>query len=391
MRFVAFAALLFGCSDASAPVYANGPLDPPVKSHPDPMLNASNSGSMGQPCRGWECAVVDCGAAPPTALTGVVRDPANKLPVAGAIVYVPNQKETPFAAGATCPSECPGDKPITATLTDSQGRFHLQFAPSGTNVPLVVQSGKWRRRISVPNVKSCADNPIDLRLPKNRDEGTVPKIAIARGCDHLEAVVASSGVDMSATEDFVVDRLATYDIVIAGSECGPFDRETAPMSAWIQKGGTLLASGNQIAYVTATPKFQLMADPIVAAPEPAPYSIDVSSPQAKSLSDWAKAIGLTSDGKIALFGAGGHMGLLTKYGGTKLVRSTTQTQLASLRGSHFGGCGNVVYADYEVVGETSRTGEIEAAHKAGATLFQTAIFGWTCDFNAPQMPPTPNH
>ena len=384
MRWVLL--LLLGCSDANSSIaYRNGPLDPPVKTNPDPMLSGSMGSSTGNACRGWECAVVDCGALEPTTLSGIVRDPANNLPVAGAIVYVPNQKETPFTDGATCPSRCAGDKPIAAAMTDAFGRFHLANVPSGSNVPLVAQSGKWRRRILVPNVKSCATTSVDTRLPKNRVEGSIPRIAIAKGCDHLEAVIATAGVDMSEIESYDANRLATYDIVLASSQCGQFDRATQPMADWVQtKGGTLLASGDQLAFFSAMPKFQMMADPIAALPEPAPYSIDVTSPQAKTLSDWAKANAISPDGKVSLTNAGGHLGLL-KYGGIKLVRSATQTQLASFRNSQF--CGGAVYADYEVVGQTTRLGTVEDHHVPGALLFQTAIYGWTCDFNAPQMPP----
>ena len=44
----------------------------------------------------------------------------------------------------------------------------------------MITSGKWRRQIMIPTVDSCADNALaaaDTRLPKNKSEGDIPKIA----------------------------------------------------------------------------------------------------------------------------------------------------------------------------------------------------------------------
>jgi hypothetical protein len=65
----------------------------------------------------------------------------------------------------------------------------------------VVQIGKWRRRTFIPNVAACTDNAQpdgSLRLPKNRNEGDMPNIAISTGgADSLECLLSRIGIDAS--------------------------------------------------------------------------------------------------------------------------------------------------------------------------------------------------
>ena len=64
---------------------------------------------------------------------------------------------------------------IATALSDPTGHFILTGVPSGANVPIVVQLGKWRRQTSIPMVNGCIDNPLTdpnlTRLPKNQMEG----------------------------------------------------------------------------------------------------------------------------------------------------------------------------------------------------------------------------
>lgn len=100
-------------------------------------------------------------------------------------------------AGASCDS-WPGAKSIDAVAvaqtTGPNGRFVLPNAPStdvapGAPIPLVVQTGKWRRETVLSSVPKCVSSPVaaeSSRLPRNMFDGygtqaDIPKIAIAAG------------------------------------------------------------------------------------------------------------------------------------------------------------------------------------------------------------------
>ncbi|MDX2091995.1 MAG: hypothetical protein SFX73_29295 [Kofleriaceae bacterium] len=156
-------------------------------------------------CVGLECRVVNCTAKnmPPTTISGVVYAPNGTLPLYGVNVYVPNVPLGPPQDGAVC-DRC-GDTlpgyPLSKVQTDEMGRFTLTDVPAGPNVPVVIQSGKWRRTITVSNVAECTDIALtaaETRFPKNKSEGYMPKIAISTGsADAFECLPRKLGIDDS--------------------------------------------------------------------------------------------------------------------------------------------------------------------------------------------------
>ncbi|MDF3071416.1 MAG: hypothetical protein K0R38_7017 [Polyangiaceae bacterium] len=142
-----------------------------------------------------------CAGKPRTTITGKVYDPAGKVPLYNVLVYVPSGPVEPFAEGVTC-DRCDAKvlNPIASAVTDETGGFVLTDAPAGENVPLVIQVGKWRRQITVPSVAACADtaltDPNLTRLPRNKAEGDIPRMAIAvGGADQLECLPLRMGID----------------------------------------------------------------------------------------------------------------------------------------------------------------------------------------------------
>jgi hypothetical protein len=151
-----------------------------------------------------------CSGGGTTSLSGYVFDPANNLPVPNAIVYVPNGTVQPFVDGPAAGPQISGS-PLVATTTNIAGHFTLNNMPVGTNIPLVVQAGLWRRQFTIPTINSCTANTLsggnagnsgNLTLPANHTQGDIPKIAIVTGSDSsVECVALKIGVSQSEFTD----------------------------------------------------------------------------------------------------------------------------------------------------------------------------------------------
>ena len=168
-----------------------------------PIFGKHDGGEGAAPCQGLQCQQKTCTAGRDTTVTGTVFAPNGKLPLYNAIVYVPNTKPEALAKGATC-DKCGAvtGNPVVSAISDATGKFTLKNVPVGANIPLVIQIGKWRRQVTIPNVPECEQttlaNPELTRLPKKQSEGDMPQIALTSGgCDKLGCMLPKVGIDPS--------------------------------------------------------------------------------------------------------------------------------------------------------------------------------------------------
>src|SRR4029077_13640971 len=109
----------------------------------------------------------------------------------------------PFPSGVSC-DKCgtlTSGAPITTALTGPDGKFVLKNVPVSKDIPLVIQIGRWRRQVTIPNVPQCVDTPLPAeltRMPRNKHEGDIPHFAFSTGsADALECVLRKIGVEDS--------------------------------------------------------------------------------------------------------------------------------------------------------------------------------------------------
>lgn len=155
-------------------------------------------------CVGPNCMQQPCPGGGRTTASGTVYDPAGKVPLYNVLVYVPNGAVDPITDGANSCDVCAGPpaNAIAATFTDVQGKFVLDNVPVGSNVPVVMQVGKWRREMTISSVAACTNTDIvdvnATRMPRNKSEGNIPKIALTTGGrDALECLLRKIGIEDS--------------------------------------------------------------------------------------------------------------------------------------------------------------------------------------------------
>jgi len=365
-------------------------------------------------CTLGQCKVPACSPGVTTSLSGSIYDPAAKIPLYNVIVYVPNAPVDPIVNGATC-DRCGGisGSPIASAITDAKGQFVLRDVPVMSNIPLVIQVGKWRRQVTVPMVTSCADTPLTdknmMRLPRSAAEGDLPKMALATGgADALECLLRKIGIadseftpetglghvnffngvggtakyksTMNAGAAFGaaatfwgdVNKLKKYDVVLLSCEGeeNPKNKSTAALQAmqdYLNTGGRVFAShwhnywlekGPAPFPTVATFNHQDdLADPFTA-------DIDMSFPKGQALADWLVNVGgMSPKGKIAIKAAQHTVDAVNTMVGQRWIYSTSPTSVQYLTANtpmnvaEDKQCGRVVLSDIHVSsGDTSTTG-----------------------------------
>jgi hypothetical protein len=293
------------------------------------------------------------GGAPPAAcnqgkgatISGRILAPNGELPLPGVSVYVPSGSVDPLPNGASCwlcRSHLRGN-PIALAVTDANGRFEMVNAPVGDGVPLVVQTGKWQRKLELESVVDCQDNPVDeadSQLPSRQGDGNLPSIALVSGGeDTLECLLRKLGIDDS---EFAIrsgsgrvqlfsgkggmteleggeggaggagasqipsgadlwsssEQLGVFDLVLLGSETDAnVVEKPAParqlLRDYVAQGGRVLLQHHQGYFLAEGPQdvaglatFDTQPD----LPSPSTVKVDVSSPRGQMFAAWLDAL-----------------------------------------------------------------------------------------------------
>lgn len=364
----------------------------------------------------------------PTTMSGTVFDPAGTLPLYNVVVYVPRDPLLPIADGASCET-CGGDfsgRPAAAALSDEAGKFTLDISniDSTTDVPLVIQVGKWRRQVTIPKVTACKDTPIDAsltRLPRNKSEGNLPKIAVVRGgSDALECLVRKLGVDDKefttdaqdgrvhlyyhplgtatagtgkmatgaalTTADVLyssLDKLKTYDIVMMACQGSGQAVSSSPLPeflnvrAYADQGGRIFGSHYNSQWISWVKNTPLNPYPSVVqfassqhgftAGVPATGAINSSFPKGKALQDWLVNTGAsTTAGQIPILDGEHTIDKVTNPSAQEWIAvpvddkgHTNVVQYFSFPTPIDGAaCGRMVFSDLHVASGTGDSGKV---------------------------------
>jgi hypothetical protein len=307
-------------------------------------------------CTGIQCNIQTCAGGVKTTVSGTIYDPAGVTPLYNAVAYIPNAALDPIPTGASC-DRCNvtlSGKPIATALSDVNGRFTLENVPTGTNIPLVIQVGKWRRQVTIPRVNGCADNPLTdvnlTRLPRNKAEGNIPKIAVTTGSsDAFECLLRKIGVadaeytldtgngrinlysggDPAVSPDGGGDgpgatrfsaalgggtfpranalwgstpKMMGYDLLIFSCEGSQFGDVKAPylanVKAYADAGGRLFLDHLHYYFVrrgpAPWPSTATYVEPGTDLPDPSTAAINTTFPKGAALADWMQARGAST-------------------------------------------------------------------------------------------------
>jgi hypothetical protein len=137
-----------------------------------------------------------------TVVTGTLPQFGVPLPIPNVTVYIPSAPLDAIGDGVWCGCTKVSGSPVAVTTTAVDGTFTLSNIPQtsiGTNVPLVIQLGRWRREITVPSVSACTSTAAGaIRMPRTHLEGDIPLTAIATGSvDAMECTLLKMGIDQA--------------------------------------------------------------------------------------------------------------------------------------------------------------------------------------------------
>ncbi len=276
-----------------------------------------------------------------TSISGKVYTPNGTDPLPNVLVYIPNAPVDPFTPGVSCAvaGQPPSGSPLVGTTTAVDGSFTLTNVPVGSNIPLVIQSGRWRRQLTVATTSACANTAFNASMPKNQKEGDIPLIAITTGdYDQVECVLRKVGVqdteftnpggggrinlylgdgnpgaqiDTSTPSESTLmgttTNLNQYDVLMLPCQGGVFSKtadEESNFATFANAGGRVYSSHYSYVYLDGNPNLPPVAN---WSPGHQQYAegtgiVDTTFAEGETLAQWLQLTGAsTIEGQIPIY------------------------------------------------------------------------------------------
>ncbi len=298
------------------------------------------SAAITQACTGLCLQQVACASGTTTSISGTVYAPNGVNPLPNVLVFIPNAPVPAFTPGVACITggTVPGGSPLVGTVTAPDGTFRIDNVPVGSNVPLVIQSGRWRRQLTVSTVTACTDNAFSTRMPRNQGEGDIPLFAVATGsADEVECVLRKVGIDDAEftnplstgrihvyaganSKGAIIDTntpsqsslmsslraMKQYDVLMLPCQGGQFTQPANDLTNFVQyanAGGRVYASHYSYVWLYQNAPFDTVAKWHVNQPFllDGTATINPSFYGASTLTTWLQAVGATTTpGQVGL-------------------------------------------------------------------------------------------
>ncbi len=395
------------------------------------------------PCTTGLCLQqVTCPSGKTTSITGTIYAPNGMDPLPNVLVYVPNAAVDAFPPGVQCPivGQPPSGSPIAGVTTNFDGTFTIPNMPVGANIPLVIQTGRWRRQVVIPLTTACTDTMFNTRMPRNQTEGDIPKIAVSTGsADSVECVLRKVGIDDSEFTDAngtgrvnifagsgspgaiassgstltQADLMSTpaalnaYDVLMLPCEGGTYAgsktaAEYTNLVGFANAGGRIYSSHFSFQWMIQNPPFNTVANwtgQSTAIGDNLPATVDTSFSEGRTLAQWLQVVGAsTTLGQIPVSAVKRDITGINAPTQSYLALNSNNAVMQFVWDTPVGAtanqCGRVLFNEYHVENPTiSSPGKVfpaecpNTAMNAQEKLLEFSLFALTADGNAASLTP----